>query len=86
VTQVLSKGNRLIIREDSYRFPQGHSNVYCLNQELELLWTAELPSPTDVYANAVIDRGISLECASWEGWDCVLDPETGKIIRKAFTK
>ena len=86
VVQVLAKGNCLIIREDYYQFPQGSSNIYCLNQDLELLWEADLPSPTDVYANALIDRGNTLECGSWEGSDCVLDPETGKMIRNVFGK
>jgi hypothetical protein len=86
VVQVLSKGNCLIIREDYYHFPEGRSNLICLDHDLRRLWTAELPSARDVYANPVIDRGDVLECGTWEGFTCVIDPKTGQIVRKAFTK
>jgi hypothetical protein len=86
VVQLLPKGGNLIVREDYYHFPEGASNLYCLDHDLQLLWTAELPSATDVYANEVIDRGDALECASWDGFTCLLSPETGQILRKVFTK
>jgi hypothetical protein len=63
------------------------SNVYCLDRDLHLVWTAELPFPTDTYSNNVIDKGTTLlQCASWDGFTCELDSSTGRIIHKAFTK
>ena len=86
IVQVLVKGDGIILREDYYQFPAGRSNVYCLDQDLALKWAAELPMPTDVYANPVIDRGETLECGSWQGFTCQLDPGSGKIVGSLFTK
>jgi hypothetical protein len=86
VVQILPTEARLIVREDYYRFPEGQSNLYCLDHDLRRLWTAELPSAGDAYANPVLDRGVVLECGSWGGFTCEIDPGTGQIVRKAFTK
>jgi putative acetyltransferase len=86
VVQVLVRGDLIVVREDYVQFPRGVANVYCLDRSLKRVWVAELPSETDAYANPVVDRGEHLECASWEGWTCDLDPRTGRIIRKMFTK
>jgi hypothetical protein len=53
---------------------------------LNVVWSAELPAETDTYANSVIDEGATLSCSSWEGVTATIDPETGQIIRKVFTK
>jgi hypothetical protein len=86
IVQMLRKDERVVIREDCYEFPTGRSNVYCLDHDLALIWVAELPMATDVYANPVIDKGETLECASWQGYTCQLDPESGKIVGSLFTR
>jgi len=86
VVQLLPTGGGSIVQEDYYRFPEGRSNLYCLDHDLRRLWTAELPSAGDAYANPVLDRGEVLERASWGGFTCAIDPGTGQIVRKAFTK
>jgi hypothetical protein len=86
VVQVLPKGDHLIVREDYYRFPEARSNLYCLDHHLRRIWTAALPAVGDAYANPVIDRGAVIECGTWGGFTCEIDPVTGQIVREAFTK
>jgi len=47
---------RLIVREYSFGFLQGFSNLYCLDSALRLIWFAELPSETDLYVGAVAEE------------------------------
>jgi hypothetical protein len=86
VVQIMVRGDLIVVREDYFQCPHGISNVYCLDRRLQRVWAAELPSEMDVYANPLVERGEYLECASWEGWTCALDPRTGRIIRRTFTK
>ena len=87
IVQALPIGSRVVVREDYYEFPRGQSNVYCLTEDFDLAWTAELPWQNDIYANPVIPTQDGfLSCASWDGMSCTLHPETGRIIKKVFTK
>jgi hypothetical protein len=86
IVQLLSHGERLIVLEDYDRFPQGTSNLYCLDLSLNPLWSAELPGHSDAYANPVIPTEAGLKCASWEGFSCTIDPDTGRITHRVFTK
>ena len=86
VVQVLELGEAVVVREEYYRFPRGESNVYCLDRQFELRWTAELPDPTDTYANPVTLGDGTLLCASWNGYSCTLDERTGRLLEKTFTK
>ena len=87
IVQMLTIGSNIVVREDYYEFPRGRSNVYCLTESFDLVWSAELPWQTDVYANPVIlaPEGF-LSCASWDGMSCRLSIETGLILKKVFTK
>ena len=87
IVQTLLVGSNVVVREDYYEFPRGQSNVYCLTENFDLAWSAELPWQNDVYANPVIptQEGF-LSCASWDGMSCTIHPETGRIIKKVFTK
>lgn len=87
IVQALPVGCNIVVREDYHEFPRGQSNVYCLTENFDLVWSAELPWQSDVYANPVIptQEGF-LSCASWDGMSCTLHPETGRIIKKIFTK
>ena len=86
IVQVEPRTSGIIVREDYYRFPPGDSNVYLLDYAFRLIWRAELPKPTDSYANPVEDHGDYLQCASWECFSCRICPDTGRIISKQFTK
>jgi outer membrane protein assembly factor BamB len=82
IVQLLPLGQRVLVREDYYQFPRGSSNVYCLDADFQQIWSAELPDQSDVYVR--IDSGPS--CSSWNGFYCTIDPDTGRIIKKEFTK
>ena len=86
IIQVESLTSGIVVREDYYRFPRGDSNLYLLDYAFRLLWRAELPTPTDSYANPVHDYGDHLLCASWECWSCHICPTTGRILTKEWTK
>jgi outer membrane protein assembly factor BamB len=86
IVQLLPLGSGVVVREDYYRHPAGVSNVYYLDAQLDEVWRAELPWPTDAYANPVTIVDGRLQVASWECWTCALDPSSGRIVRKDFTK
>jgi hypothetical protein len=87
IVQTIPVASSVVVREDYYEFPRGKSNVYCLTEDFDLAWSAELPWQNDVYANPVIPTQDGfLSCASWDGMSCKLHPETGRIIKKVFTK
>ena len=86
IVQLLPLGECLIIREDYYQFPRGISNLYCLDTALRPMWSAELPAQSDTYAGPVIQTEAGLICASWEGLSCTIDPGTGRITHRQFTK
>ena len=74
---------RLMVREHTFGFLQGFSNLYCLDGALRLIWFAELPSETDLYAGAVVEEAGKLVCTSAAGVGCRLDPASGKIQSSA---
>lgn len=86
VVQVLPYARNIIVMENYREFPSGQSNVYCLTENFELVWSAELPSAYDVYANSIEATPTGLQCASWDCCDCTLYPQTGRILKKVFTK
>lgn len=86
VVQLMPVARWLIVLEDYYRFPLGQSNMYCIDHDLHMVWVAELPSADDTYVNQIFERGDVLQCGSWNGYMCELDPASGRIQRKVFTK
>jgi hypothetical protein len=71
---------RLIVRESTFGFLPGFSNLYCLDSALRLIWFAELPSETDLYAGPVTEEAGVLVCVSAAGVAGRLDPASGKIL------
>jgi hypothetical protein len=71
---------RLMVREHTFGFLQGFSNLYCLDRALRLIWFADLPAETDLYAGPVTEEAGMLVCTSAAGVACRLDPTTGKIL------
>ena len=87
VVQVLElTAHRWLVREEYYGFPSGSSNVYCVNDSLESIWSVELPSLDDAFCNdaALIDG--KLFVSTWNCYRCEVDQESGRILRKEFTK
>jgi len=86
VVQFLVAGEgRLIVREHTFGVMPGFANLYCLDQDLRLIWFAELPEETDLYAGPVTEEGGALVCASAAGVAYRLDAATGKILSSAST-
>jgi hypothetical protein len=60
-------------------------NLFALTSRGEKAWVAELPeSGTDSYVT--ISSREPLVANSWSGFQCTLDPASGRILRKVFTK
>ena len=86
VVQVLRVGpQRWLVREDFFRFPPGVSNLYCVDESLETVWSAVLPSPDDSYCNAEVVDG-KLFASTWNCYRCELETKSGRIIAKQFTE
>src|SRR4051812_2249568 len=62
IVQVEPLTSGIVVREDYYRFPRGDSNLYLLDYAFHLIWRAELPTPTDSFANPMHDHGDYLHC------------------------
>jgi outer membrane protein assembly factor BamB len=87
VVQVLNLTvDRWLIREDYFRFPPGVSNLYCVDESLETVWSAALPSSDDSYCNdaQVVDG--KLLAWTWNCYCCELEASSGQIVAKQFTK
>lgn len=86
VVQLLPLGSGVVVRENYYHYPRATSNLYYLDATLREVWRAERPAASDVYANPVSLQDGRLNCSTWECWDCEIDPTSGRLIRKLFTK
>lgn len=84
IVQIIQSEEKLILREDYYKF-NGDSNVYCII-EGKLAWIAELPEKEDYYSNDLLIKNGKLIGYSWSGFSVDLDIETGKILDKRFAK
>lgn len=70
----------LLVRESEEGFLTGMPNLYCMDEELKMLWLAELPSPEDAYAGELKIESETLLCRSRLGRDCRLDLDTGHLL------
>jgi len=86
IVQFLAIESGVVVREEYLGFPPGDSNLYCLDSNLKVVWTAELPMDGDAYANPFFVTLEGITCTSWNGVTCVLDPTTGRIRSSSFTK
>lgn len=74
----------VVIREDYVGFIG--SNVYALDQDLNKVWDAELPHPSDIFANVLTPIAGGFVTSTWNGIQCNLDGKTGKITKLGITK
>ena len=88
ISNILIRKNKIFILCEDYEFDLEKyiSNLSCYNDKLENIWYAQLPSPTDIYTETNTSIKKDLIAYTWESWRCFLNMETGKIIRKNFTK
>jgi len=86
VVQLLPLSSGVVVREDYYHYPPVTSNLYCLDAALRDVWRAERPSPSDVYTGPVSEHDGLLSCFTWDCWACELDPASGRLLRKIWTK
>lgn len=85
IVQVLPLGEDVVVMEDHYRHPPEISNVYRLGRDLRELWRADLPAAGDAYTAVSMGDGL-LRVSSWKCWNCDLDPATGRILQRVFTR
>lgn len=83
------KDGRILILENYYKYENGqNSNLYCLNQNLEIVWflpTGINEDGVDVYVG-FSTKGNQIFTNTWNGFRVEIDVETGIIINKQFTK
>ena len=87
VVQVLKLAvDRWLVREDYYKFPRGTSNIYCVNDALDTIWSVERPRPDDLLCNDAICADGKLFVWTWSGYRCEIDLESGRLRATTFTK
>jgi hypothetical protein len=86
VVQLLPLASGVVVREDYYHYPRATSNLYYLDAQLREVWRAERPSASDAYSARVSECDGLLCCFTWECWACELDPASGRLLRKVWTK
>ena len=86
IVQLLPLLSGVVVREDYYHYPRATSNLYFLDAALCEVWRAERPSEADVYSGPVSEQDGILRCFTWNCWDCELDPASGHLLRKVWTK
>ena len=60
-------------------------NLICIDQSGEPVWTAKLPSNPDSFLDiALCSEGMS--ATTWSGFKILLDPNTGKEMKRHFVK
>lgn len=65
---------------------QGKGNIVKLGQDGQIVWRAELPSETDIYANPPYYEKGALYSNSWECFRCEISEKDGILVSKQFTK
>jgi hypothetical protein len=86
IVQLLPFADKVVVLENYDDFPRHLSNLYCLDSTLRSVWSAELPSATDGYIGPLDEFDGKITCSSWECWRCMIDPVTGRILDRVFTK
>ena len=84
IAEIHDCGDYCIIREDYLGFVG--SNVYAIDDQLNLVWEAELPHPSDVFANMLISVDSGFETSTWNGIKCHIETKSGKTTQIGVTK
>ena len=87
VVETITTAFGVVVREDYYGYPTAESNLYMVDANGLPVWFADRAMDDDAYANPIRKSGeSSIKCASWNGFDCEIDLNTGKLLNAAFTK
>lgn len=88
IAQALACRDLVIVRFRHDAAPQRYGafdNLFAVNRRGERVWVAELPDTgSDAYVE--ISSREPLVAHSWSGFRCTLDPASGAILQKTFTK
>jgi hypothetical protein len=81
-------GGRILVLYDYMAFPRGYPsrNLYAHDLSGELLWRADDigAGAVDGYTNFISEE--PLVVGNFAGYDVTIDPETGRVLERVFTK
>ena len=83
------KDGRILVLENYYEYENGQkSNLYCLNQNIEIEWFLPTGINEDGVDNYVgfSTNGNQFFANTWNCFRVEIDIESGEIINKQFTK
>ena len=81
IDKTLHSSYGTIVLEHHSGFPSKESNLYCVDDEGQIVWRAEKPDPYTLYSRMMFnDDGLTLGTYTINSHACDLDPQTGKIL------
>ena len=84
IVEVHDCGGVSVIRENYMKF--NGSNVYAIDENLRVVWEAQLPHPSDIFANILVPADGGFETSTWNGIRCLIDVKTGMTTKLGITK
>jgi hypothetical protein len=89
IKEAIQIGERVLVIHDYMAFPENQPapNLVAYNTSGERLWTAQnltTGSATDAYTEFMSEY--PLWVGNFEGFNCRIDLETGKLLKSIFTK
>ena len=89
VMQAIRLGDRILVIHDYMAYPKNKPapNLVAYSKAGERLWVAEnltASSPTDAYTGFVSEE--PLWVYNFDSFRCRIDPQTGKLLEREFTK
>ena len=86
--EILNDG-RILVMENYYKYENGeNSNLYCINQDIEIEWFAEIRKNEDGLDKYVgfTTNGNKVYANTWDCFRHEIDTQNGKILSRVFTK
>lgn len=88
IRQVLAFVDCLVVRIEPDSSQVYNENVFGINKDGKLLW--QIQSIPHVYANSpytnISKDGVFLKIHNWDGTDLTVEPYSGKITKKDFSR
>ena len=76
----------MIVRESTVNYPLGKSNIYCVDNNLNVIWFAELPFKNDNYPNEIIwNSKINKDSENWNDFYIQAENLITTSSKKGFT-
>ncbi|NKN36779.1 hypothetical protein HFC70_10470 [Agrobacterium sp. a22-2] len=76
---------RLILFDPDEVLDGRYENLVCVDSAGAVVWRAELPGAPDVFLSLYVEHG-EIHAHTWSGYEVVINPENGRIMRADFTK